>query len=99
MDVQTELYYNVGIPFIQYSVLALCVLAALSLIGWRRQRRSDVMAETYELHMPPSKKFEDLLDLGRSWSGLPKPRLGKPIQTIRIDRYKNYSGIHWYLTV
>jgi len=99
MDLQTEIYYRVVIPFIQYSVLALGLLAALALVGWLRQRRSDVMAETYEVFMPPAKKADGLNDLVRSWSGVAKPRLGKPVQTIRLDRYKNYTGVHWYLTV
>jgi hypothetical protein len=99
MDVQTQLYYEVVIPFIQYSVLALCLLAALSLLGWWRQRRSDVMRETYEIFTPSNKTYEDVVDLMRSWSSLPKPRLGKAIQAICLDRFADYSGEHLYLTI
>jgi hypothetical protein len=57
------------------------------------------MRETYEVFIPANKTYEDVVDLMRSWSSLPKPHLGRAIQAICLDRFADYSGEHLYLTI
>jgi hypothetical protein len=94
----SQLFAEVGIPFIEWSVAALCFLAALNAVWLWRQRRSDIMRETYEIFFPSTMKHEQVLNFMRSLSGLPKPGFLQPAQAICIDRFADNTGEHFYLT-
>jgi hypothetical protein len=91
-----QLFSEIVIPFVEWSVLALGFLTALSLIWHWRQRRSDIMRETYEVFYPST--AHDGKDFLRSLSGLPKPVMLEPAQTTTFDRVADNTGEHSYAT-
>jgi hypothetical protein len=98
MNIVDNLFAQIGIVFIQWAVAGLGFLIALAMIWHWRQRRSDIMCETWEMFLPSNKKTEDIEDFFRSVSGVPKPGMLEPAHTITIDRFSDYTGTHTYIT-
>ena len=92
-----QLFAEVGIPFLEWSVAAGGAVVALNQVWLWRQRRSDIMRETYEVGAG-NISYEKSLAFWRSTSGLPKPGPLDPAQATCFERYADFSGEHFYLT-
>ena len=68
-----QLFTEVGIPFLEWSVAAGGAVVALNQVWLWRQRRSDIMRETYEIFFPSTMTHEKVLNFIRSLSACLNP--------------------------